>query len=294
MKYVEKNPFIMIVIGVLGVSMSAIFVKYSQAPSSVTAAYRLWWTVILLSPVVLFSEKNRKELLSIDKKTLCTCCISGIALAVHFTLWFESLRHTTVASSTVITCTEVVWVALGFCLFLHGKMKKKEIIAILIALSGSFLIAWSDSIVGEMHLYGDILALLSAIAVAIYMLLGRQVRETVSTTIYTYIVYLFCAISLLIFSWVQGVSLVGYGPSGVIVGLLLAVFSTLLGHSVFSWCLKYFSPAFVSASKLCEPVVAALFAIPLFAEIPTIGQIVGGVLILSGVILYSRVEAGKK
>ena len=37
MKLVEKHPMIMIVIGVLGISMSSIFVKYSQAPSAVTA-----------------------------------------------------------------------------------------------------------------------------------------------------------------------------------------------------------------------------------------------------------------
>ena len=39
---------------------------------------------------------------------------SGLFLAIHFVLWFESLRHTSVASSTTIVCTEVVWVCLGF------------------------------------------------------------------------------------------------------------------------------------------------------------------------------------
>ena len=49
MKYVEKHPMLMIVVGVIGIAMSAIFVKYSQAPASVTAAYRLLWTVLLLT-----------------------------------------------------------------------------------------------------------------------------------------------------------------------------------------------------------------------------------------------------
>jgi drug/metabolite transporter (DMT)-like permease len=76
----------------------------------------------------------------------------------------------------------------------------------------------------------------------------------------------------------------------VIVGLLLSVFSTILGHSIFSRCLKFFSPAFVSASKLCEPVVAAILAGFLFGEIPAPLQIAGGVLILGGVLYYSRLE----
>jgi drug/metabolite transporter (DMT)-like permease len=77
------------------------------------------------------------------------------------------------------------------------------------------------------------------------------------------------------------------------VGLALAVFSTILGHSVFSWCLKYFTPAFVSASKLCEPVVAAILAVFAFGELPTWLQISGGALILGGVAFYSRVEKGE-
>ena len=89
---------------------------------------------------------------------------------------------------------------------------------------------------------------------------------------------------------VQGLGLLDYGPSPIIVGLLLSVFPTILGHSIFSWCLKYFSPAFVSASKLCEPVVAALFAAFLFGELPTFLQLVGCVLVLVGVFRYSRLE----
>ena len=73
-------------------------------------------------------------------------------------------------------------------------------------------------------------------------------------------------------------------------GLLLAVCSTILGHSIFSWCLKYFSPSFVSASKLCEPVVAAVLAGFLFGELPGWLQILGGILILGGVLWYSRLE----
>ena len=290
MKYLEKHPFVMIVIGVMGISVSAILVKYSQAPSAVTAAYRLLWTVCLMSPVVWGKKECRQELLQTDKRTVCVCAASGLALAVHFTLWFESLKHTTVASSTVIVCTEVVWVAIGYCLFMHGHLSRKEVLAIGIALLGSVCIALTDSAVGGGHFYGDMLSLLSAIAVAAYMLLGRRARSTISTTTYTYIVYSFCAAGLVLFCGIKGQSLVGYGSSAVIVGLLLAVFSTLLGHSIFSWCLKYFSPAFVSASKLCEPVVAALLAIPLFHEIPKPGQLAGGVLILAGVVYYSKVE----
>lgn len=290
MKYLEKHPMLMIVVGVIGISLSSIFVKYSAAPSAVTAAFRLLWTVILMTPVAVGKQDVRKELFHADKKTVLLSCLSGVFLAIHFALWFESLRHTSVASSTTIVCTEVIWVSLGYCLFLKGKLSRKAIAAIAVTFAGSALIAFVDSSGGGSHLYGDILALLAAIAVAVYTLLGRVVRKRVSTTVYTYIVYTACAAVLLSVCLLQGYSLFGYGISAVIVGLLLSVFSTILGHSIFSWCLKFFSPSFVSASKLCEPVVAAILAGFLFGEIPAVFQAAGGALILGGVYYYSRIE----
>lgn len=280
----------MIVVGVFGISLSSIFVKFSAAPSAVTAAFRLLWTVLLMSPVTFGSREIRQELFCVDRKNLLLSVLSGVFLAFHFTLWFESLHHTSVASSTTIVCTEVIWVSLGYALFLKGRISLRAILAIGVTLIGSALIAFADSSAGGSHLYGDFLALLAAIAVAVYVLIGRVVRETLSTTVYTYIVYVSCAAVLLLFCVLQGNRLTGYGLSGVIVGLLLAVFSTILGHSIFSWCLKYFSPSFVSASKLCEPVVAAILASFLFGETPAVLQLAGGSMILGGVLYYSKLE----
>lgn len=291
MKYIEKHPMVMILVGILGISMSSIFVKYSAAPSAVTAAYRLAWTVGLMTPVVLGKPEIRRELAQVERKTFLLSALSGLFLAIHFAVWFESLAHTSVASSTTIVCTEVIWVCFGYCLFLKGKLSRKAILAIAVTLLGSVLIAWADSDSGN-QLYGDLLALFAAVAVAVYTLIGRVVRERVSTTVYTYIVYTVCAITLIITSLAQGHSLTGWGLSAPVVGLLLAVFSTILGHSIFSWCLKYFSPSFVSASKLCEPVVAAVLAAFLFGELPGVMQILGGGLILGGVYWYSRIERG--
>ena len=289
MRFLEKHPMGMILLGILGISLSSIFVKYSQAPSAVTAAWRLLWTVALTTPAVLRKE-TRREIAAMGPKMLLLSGLSGLFLAIHFATWFESLSHTSVASSTTIVCTEVIWVCLGFRLFLGGKISRKAALAIGITLVGSVLIAWSDS--GKGGLYGDLLALAAAVAVAVYTLLGRVVRERVSTTAYTWVVYVTCAAALLILCALRGEPLTGWGISAPLVGVLLAVFSTVLGHSIFSWCLKYFSPAFVSASKLCEPVAAAILAAFLFGELPTALQILGAAMILGGVLYYAKLEKG--
>ena len=289
MKFFEKRPLAMIVLGVIGISLSSIFVKLSTAPAAVTAAWRLLWTVALMTPVVWGRGAVRRELLGVKWPLAALSALSGLFLAIHFVLWFESLNRTSVASSTTIVCTEVIWVCLGWWLFMGGRVPGKALAAIGVTVLGSVVIAFADS-GSRGHLSGDILALLAAVAVAGYTLIGRVVRSDTSTTVYTYLVYTVCAAVLVLTCALQGQALLGHGSSPIWVGLALAVFSTILGHSIFSWCLKYFSPAFVSASKLCEPVGAAALAAVLFGQIPTAMQLLGGALILGGLVWYSRME----
>ena len=290
MDHFEKHPGAVLIIGILGISLSSIFIKYSTAPSSVTAVWRLLWTVALMSPVVFGKAGIRQALRKLRGKYLALSMLSGVFLAIHFAFWFEALKQTTVASAATIVCTEVLWVSLGYCLFLGGRMSGKAVACVAVALVGSFCIACSDSGTGGSHLYGDLLALVAALAAAVYVLLGRVVQKKVSTTVYTYVVYVTCAAVLLCLCMVQGRGIAGHGSSPIVVGALLAVFSTILGHSIFSWCLKYYAPSFVSAAKLMEPVVASILAVFLFREIPTGLQLLGGVLILAGVYTYAKME----
>lgn len=290
MKYFEKHPIPVILVGIIGISLSAIFVRYSTAPSAVTAAWRLLWSVVFMTPVVLGSGKIRRELAHINKKAAALSLCSGVFLAAHFILWFDSLRLTSVASAATLVCTEVIWVSLVFCLFLKGKISGKAALSIGVTLLGSVFIALADSGAGEGHLEGDVLAVLAAMASAVYMLFGRSAQKTLSTTVYTYVVYGSCAAVLVALCLIQGQGLLTFGLNPVIVGALLALFSTILGHTIFSWALKFFSPSFVSACKLLEPVGAGILAGFLFDEIPGTIALLGAVMILLGVWSYAKIE----
>lgn len=281
---------LVVAVGVVGISLSAIFVRYSVAPSAVLAAWRLVWSVILMTPVALGNGAVRRELMQADKKSALLSACSGLFLAAHFILWFDALKKTSVASAATLVCTEVIWVSFGFCLFLKGKIGKKAAAAIGVTLLGSVLIALADSGAGEGHLEGDILAVLAAVCSAVYMLFGRVAQKKLSTTVYTYLVYGSCALALLVLCGVQGTGLLISGANPVIVGFLLALFSTILGHTIFSWALKFYSPSFVSACKLLEPVGAGILAVFLFGEIPAPVALLGAVLILGGVWYYSQIE----
>lgn len=280
----------MVVVGLLGVSLSSIFVRLADGPSVVTAACRLLWTVLLLTPVAIGKKEIRNEIFGADKRKVIFCILSGICLAAHFTTWFESLKHTSVASSTAIVCTEVIWVSIGYCLFMKGKMNIKVILCIAVMIGGSMLIAFSDSMAGESHLYGDLLAVAGAISVGGYTLIGKEMRKSMTTTAYTYIVYATCALVLVGTTFFQGYGISDFSPRTIGAGFFLGVVSTILGHSVFSWCLKYFTPSFVASVRLLEPVIASIVAIFLFQEIPAVMQVLGGLIVLGGVFVYSKYE----
>jgi drug/metabolite transporter (DMT)-like permease len=125
---------------------------------------------------------------------------------------------------------------------------------------------------------------------AVYTLVGKKQRGHLSTTVYTFITYSACFVTMLIFDLATGTPLYGYGIKEVMLGLLLGISCTLLGHSIFSWSLKYLSPSFVSSAKLLEPVIASTLAIFIYKDFPSISQMIGGGVVICGVYLYSKYE----
>lgn len=281
-------PKLILFAGVFSCSLSSAFVKMMTAPSSVAATYRLGMAVLLLTPYVFMNKKTRTELLSLSKKDVAFCSLSGFFFAFHLFVWFESLKHTSVASSTVLCNTEVVFTAIGYILFFGKRLRKPEFLAIGIALSGTVIIATADQSGGQGALYGDFLATLAAILTAAYTLVGTRQRDHISTTVYTYILYFTSFITLIGVDVVTGTPILGYEKINWVMAFCLALFCNLMGHSVFSWSLKYLKPTYVSTVKLAGPVFASINAIYLFEEIPGPIQVLGALVVIFGVALYAR------
>lgn len=275
---------VIIILGVLGCSLSAILVRFSDAPSTVLAFYRMFFSAVLLLPALLKGSVSEYKKLS--KKQIFLCGLSGLFLGLHFTFYFESLKHTSISSSVVLVDTEVFFVAIGGMLVLKEKLSGLNWLCIAITFVGSVVVALGDLAGGNIK--GDLIALLGAACVGIYTLIGRKMRETMSTTAYTWIVYFVAAVVVLICSLSTGSPIVPVSGKNLLIGLGLAVFCTLLGHSIFSWGLKYEKAAFVSTAKLLEPVFASLIGIVIFAEMPSLTTILGGIMIILGIVFLCK------
>jgi drug/metabolite transporter (DMT)-like permease len=285
------NPKIIILIGVFFISFSSILTRVSEAPSLAIATYRVGIASLLLAPV--FFSKHIPEMKGMNRKTFILCIISGIFLALHFASWISSIKYTSITSSTVLVNTQPVFVVLGSYLIYREKSSLRSVASILVAIAGSVVISLGDSSMGSNVLYGDFLAMVGAVTVAAYMLIGRYARRNLSVTGYTFIVYTTCTITLLFMALATSTPLTGYPPRELAIFLALAVVCTLLGHSIFNWGLGHVKPTFVSTAVLGEPVLATIFAIILLGEVPTLTRLFGGLIVIGGIYCFILTEAAE-
>ena len=285
--------YLILLCGVLCGSLSGAFVRMSTAPSIVLVIYRMFFAVVLLTPMAL---RHRKDFRGMDKKTLLLCICSGVALGIHFAAYFEAAKNTTLAASAVLVHMETLFVALATVLFFRRRLPGKAWLAILLAFVGAIVIAMADTTGsgGPNALLGDIMAIIAAVLMAIYTMIGAVCRRSMTTTVYTYLVYSVAMVTDLLLTLVTGTPLLGHGAVNFGAALGMAVFCTLLGHSVFSWCLKYLPAPFVSMAKQLDPLCSSLWGLLLFSERPAALVFLGGAIIIVGVLLYIRTTVDEK
>ncbi len=298
-----------LLVAALAVSTSSIFIRLAQsdgAPSLVIAALRLTFATLLLAPIAL--TRYRGEIKSIRRNQILLGAASGLFLALHFATWISSLEYTSVASSVVFVTTGPLWVALLSPMLLNEKLTRAAVIGLGLALLGGIVIGLSDACVIQNGLqcpelnqilqgsamWGNFLALAGAWAVTGYLIIGRKLRAGMSLVPYIFLVYGMGAIVLLIIMFAAGHSpfVLEVKAYGWI--FLLAAVPQLIGHSTYNWTLRFLPATFVAVTTLSEPIGSAILAFYILNETPAFATIVGGILILIGIYLASRIKNDPK
>jgi drug/metabolite transporter (DMT)-like permease len=288
-------PLAALAVAVLAVSTSAILVRWSGAPSLVKAFYRVLFTTLLLAPFAF--TRYGSALRSLSVRDLLVACGSGLALALHFATWFESLNWTSVAASVTLVQSQPVFVAVGATLLLDERVARTKAAGIAVALVGMVLMSLAKGgSAGPRPLYGNALAVVGAVMVAAYYLAGRSLRQRVPLVPYVVVVYGVCAVALFAFllgdtlaaGRAVGPALFDYPAEEWLLFLGMAVGPGIFGHTVFNWALAHLEASVVSVSLLGEPVGSTLLAVVLLSEVPGVATLVGGAIVLGGIYLTTR------
>ncbi len=281
--------------GLLSISAAAIFIRFAQSeglPSLLIAASRLTLAAIILSPFGLRQYRDAiRQLTHQDARLIMG---AGFALALHFATWVTSFEYTSVLISVTLVSTTPLWVAILEVTFLHVRIARTLIAALLLAVAGGIIITLPTNsealILGDNPLLGALLAVAGAIAMAVYLVIGRKVRSKLPALPYIWLVYSCAAVTSLGIVFMARIPVTGYSPQGYFWLLTLTLFPQLIGHSSLNYALGYLRATIVSLLTQLEPVFSSLFAAIIFYEIPGWLEIVGGMIILAGVALASWSE----
>ena len=209
----------------------------------------------------------------------------GVVLAIHFASWITSLSFTTVASSAIFVHIDPIFVAVVSHFFLKERVTRRMVAGVVVALIGAAMIAVGDAGVGELSLYGDLLALIGGVMLGIYILGGRVVRRNLDLTSYVTPVYATASLVLVLMSLLSGTSLTGYAVNEYVLFFVIALVPMIFGHTVYNWALRYVSAPLVSMSLLGEPVGASILALLFLNEVPSLMVLLGGMVTLSGILM---------
>lgn len=282
------SPALALAVAVGAVSTSAILVRWSGAPSLIKALYRVFFTTVLLLPVALW--RHREVFGRLGVRDLLGAGIAGLALALHFAAWFESLEWTSVAASVTLAQSQPLFVAVGAAVVLNERVSARTTAGIVIAVAGMAVMSVSDGGGGAASTYGNALAVLGAVMAAGYVLAGRALRhgERIALLPYVSVVYSVCTLVLFVIVTVEGLPLVSYPTREWLLFLGMAVGPGIFGHTVINWALAHVESSVVSVSLLGEPVGSTLLALVLLGEYPGVATVGGTTVVLLGIAVTSR------
>lgn len=286
----EENAKKIVIMAALAASFSAIFVRLIEAPPMAIGFYRLSFALPFF--ILWTLGRYRKELLTISRKQLLGCILSGLFLSAHFFSWFTAIDYTTVASAVVLCSTHPVVILIVTTLFYKEKTNKQAVIGVIIALVGAAIIAGGDYSFSGKAIFGDIMAFLGALFMALYFLAGRKLRKGINAAVYVLLVFGTCWLAFFVGMLLTATKFTGYTKMDFFYLFAMAMICQIGAHAVFNWCLGHVSPLYISTIETGEAIFASLLAFFIFLEVPSLWQLLGGVVTIGG-LLYFNYHEGK-
>ncbi len=277
-------PYLTLAIGVLALSLSAMFVRWANAPGAVTGFYRLFFSTLILTP---FFVRRQRQSQAPAISILIFPILAGIFTACDLTVWNSSLAYTTAANATLLGNTAPLWVALGAWLLFREKLSSLFWLGLVLALCGAAFIMGGDFLMHPRLGMGDLMASSAGVFYASYMLSTQLGRRHFDPLRYTWLVGVAASLTALTLNLILNNRLTGFDARTWWVFLGTALISQTAGYVSISYALGHLPARVVSPTLIGQPIMTTLLAIPLLGEIPTSLQMLGGLIALGGIYIVN-------
>jgi drug/metabolite transporter (DMT)-like permease len=275
-------------ISLLILSQAATLIRFAEASSLAICFWRLLIAGALLAPVA-FNRAGREQLRLLNRSDAWHLIYSGVLLFVHFYSFFKAVQDTSIANATILFSLNPVTTAAGAWILFRERVTPHLVVACALGFAGIVVLfgeQWLDSSFQETatSFNGNLWSLLSATCFSGYILTGKRLRLKLSNFTFATAIYLQTAVYAAIVMVVVQDRFVGYTPLTWWMFIALAIFPTLLGHAVFTYCLNHLDVNFMSCMTLIEPLFAAIAAYYIFSEPLSRYAAVGFVLTCASVV----------
>ncbi len=286
-----KILYAVLIISVIAISSAAVMIRLADAPALAVASARMSLSALVLW---VFAPKTKAwKLKSINWKAVSW---AGFFLALHFAFWITSLDSTSVASSLVLVTMNPVIVAIGSTFFMKDPPAKPLLVGTALSIIGCIVLVVGEGLVITGSLRGNFLALGGAVAMSMYIMIGRYSSGTFkhNFNVMAYLTWVstIAGALLLITTLVAGVPLTGYSLQTIVYLILIALVPQSIGHTLINWTLKYLHASYLAAAILIEPLAGTFLAYVIIGETFTVFSFIGGLLILAGVALAFAKRVG--
>ncbi len=269
-------PFL--ISGVLGIGASGPIIAKSLMP----VPTMIMWRNLLGGLVMLpFALRRREWQTSAQRNAIKWSAISGVLLALHFICFFLAMRMTSVATGTALTATQPIFAAL-FIKLSGGHIPRRSWSGMFIAFASVLLITGVDLSLSLRSFQGDLLAVIGGALAALYIIIGSNVQREISTSTFTTVCYLSCALTALPIAIIGGYDLIGFSNYEWLLLIALVITAQIMGHTMFNLTLKRVSPAIVGLVVFFEVPVSAILAFFWLDQTPPAGTIPGIIGLLIG------------
>lgn len=281
-------PYIALFFGILALSMSGMFIRWSSAPGPVTSFYRMGIAALLLAPVITLHIHRR----GLPKLAwLVFPALGGLFTALDHAAWSTAIDLTRIANATLLNYLAPLWVALIAGLVWRERLSGRFWLGLLITLAGMAVVVGGDLLLAPGMTGGNLLAILSSLFYAGYFLVTQRGRTKLDALTYVFLLDFFAAFFLLLFNGVVGNPLVGFDRATWLIFLVAAIISQVGGYFSIAYALGHLPASLVSPTMLAQPVITALLAAVIFGELLAPAQWAGGIAAILGIYMVNASRA---
>ena len=239
----------------------------------------------------------------VERKDLITIMLGGLlGFVISQTLTAESLKYTTPVYFSLVAALTPIAVMLLAAMFIKEEITPKKMMGVALGIGGALLMlymSWKggENSSGNNDLLGIVLAILSVLTWAVYLIVTRKVSSKYSSVIQMKYVFLISTIVTVPITLMTEPQQTLYSSacewSGVIQMAFIVLFATGLGYFLIPYAMKFLRATTVSIYTNIQPVVASLVAIAIGQDLFTWDKPVAAVMVLLGAYIVTMPEKGQ-